>query len=59
MLHGDDNEAMGRKMDFLIQELYREINTTGAKALDAEISQQVVEIKSELEKIREQIQNVE
>ncbi|MGA1866960.1 MAG: YicC/YloC family endoribonuclease [bacterium] len=59
MLNSNDNEAAGRKMDFLIQEIYREINTTGVKALDAQISQNVVEIKSELEKIREQVQNIE
>jgi uncharacterized protein (TIGR00255 family) len=53
------NEAVGRKMDFLLQEINREVNTVSAKANDAEISQNVVEIKSELEKIREQVQNIE
>jgi uncharacterized protein (TIGR00255 family) len=53
------NEPVGRKMDFLLQEIHREVNTVSAKANDAEISQRVVEIKSELEKIREQVQNVE
>jgi len=53
------NEPVGRKMDFLLQEINREINTISAKANDAEISQNVVEIKSELEKIREQVQNIE
>jgi len=53
------NEPVGRKMDFLLQEIHREVNTISAKANDAEISQRVVEIKSELEKIREQVQNVE
>ena len=53
------NEPVGRKMDFLLQEINREINTVSAKANDAEISQSVVEIKSELEKIREQVQNIE
>jgi len=52
-------EPVGRKMDFLIQEMGREINTIGSKALDAEISRRVVDMKSELEKIREQIQNLE
>jgi uncharacterized protein (TIGR00255 family) len=52
-------EPVGRKMDFLLQEIHREVNTVSAKANDAEISQRVVEIKSELEKIREQVQNVE
>ncbi len=53
------NEPVGRKMDFLLQEIHREVNTVSAKASDAEISQIVVEIKSELEKIREQVQNIE
>jgi uncharacterized protein (TIGR00255 family) len=52
-------EPVGRKMDFLLQEIHREFNTVSAKANDAEISQRVVEIKSELEKIREQVQNIE
>jgi uncharacterized protein (TIGR00255 family) len=49
----------GRKMDFLIQEMGREINTIGSKAMDARISHLVVEIKAELEKVREQVQNIE
>ncbi len=57
LLAGKD--AVGRKMDFLLQEIHREVNTISAKANDAEISQIVVEIKSELEKIREQAQNIE
>ncbi len=52
-------EAVGRKMDFLLQEIHREMNTISAKANDAEVSQMMVEIKSELEKIREQVQNIE
>jgi len=52
-------EPVGRKMDFLVQEIHREVNTVSSKANDAEISQKVVEIKSELEKIREQVQNIE
>lgn len=51
--------AMGRKLDFLVQELNRETNTIGSKAQDIEIAKLVVEIKSEIEKIREQIQNIE
>ena len=51
--------AGGRKMDFLIQEMGREVNTIGSKAMDANIAHLVVEMKSELEKIREQIQNIE
>jgi uncharacterized protein (TIGR00255 family) len=52
-------QPVGRKMDFLIQEMNREINTIGSKANDLTITKDVVEIKSELEKVREQIQNIE
>ncbi len=52
-------QAIGRKMDFYIQEMNREVNTIGSKSQDATISQLVVEIKSELEKVREQVQNLE
>ncbi|SPF40239.1 conserved hypothetical protein [Candidatus Desulfosporosinus infrequens] len=52
-------ELVGRKLDFLVQEMNREINTIGSKANDLRIGQQVVNVKSELEKIREQIQNLE
>ena len=52
-------EAVGRTLDFLAQEMGREINTLGAKANDTEISRQVVSMKTELEKFREQVQNVE
>ncbi len=57
MLHSD--EAIGRKVDFLIQEMNREVNTIGSKSSDADISRQVIEIKSELAKLREQVQNLE
>lgn len=50
---------IGRKLDFLLQEIHREVNTLGYKSNDIVIAQQTVEIKSELEKIREQIQNIE
>ncbi|MFA5535719.1 MAG: YicC/YloC family endoribonuclease [Bacillota bacterium] len=53
------DQAVGRKLDFLLQELNREVNTIGSKSHDLEISQKVVELKSELEKIREQVQNLE
>ena len=53
------SDSIGRKLDFLVQELNREINTIGSKANDLVISRIVVEGKSELEKIREQIQNIE
>jgi len=52
-------EPIGRRMDFLIQELNREINTVGSKASDITIAQLVINFKAELEKIREQIQNIE
>ena len=51
--------AVGRKLDFLIQEFNRETNTIGSKCSDIEISGQVVDIKAEIEKIREQVQNIE
>ncbi len=52
-------EAIGRKLDFLVQEMNREVNTIGSKAQDATLAHIVVDIKAELEKIREQIQNIE
>lgn len=52
-------EPVGRQMDFLVQELNREANTMGSKSNDAELTRQVVLLKSELEKIREQVQNIE
>jgi len=52
-------EAVGRSLDFLIQEMNREINTVGSKSSDAAIAMEVVGIKSELEKLREQVQNIE
>ena len=53
------NEPVGKKLDFLIQEFNREANTIGSKAQNAEITAVVVDLKSEIEKIREQIQNIE
>lgn len=55
----ESSEPVGRKLDFLIQEFNRESNTIGSKAQDIEITRIVVELKSEIEKIREQIQNIE
>lgn len=52
-------EPIGRKLDFLVQELNRETNTIGSKAQDLQITKIVIEVKSEIEKIREQIQNIE
>jgi len=57
LLEGDD--AAGRNIDFLIQEMNREINTIGSKSADVEISKKVIEIKAELARIREQVQNIE
>ena len=53
------DEAEGRKIDFLLQEMNREINTIGSKGNDLEIARQVIEVKSELGKLREQAQNIE
>ncbi|WP_409305365.1 YicC/YloC family endoribonuclease [Peribacillus sp. SCS-155] len=55
----DKQGPIGRKLDFLIQEMNREVNTIGSKANDANITQQVVEMKSLLEKMNEQVQNIE
>jgi uncharacterized protein (TIGR00255 family) len=57
--HLRKNEPVGRTLEFITQEIFRELNTLGAKANDAGISQRVVACKAELEKIREQIQNLE
>ncbi|MGD9851233.1 MAG: YicC/YloC family endoribonuclease [Nitrospirales bacterium] len=54
-----EKEAVGKRLDFLLQEMGREVNTIGSKANDADISKHVIELKSELEKVREQVQNVE
>ncbi len=54
-----EKEPIGRKLDFLVQEMNREANTIGSKANDSNIAQKVVEIKSLLEKIKEQVQNIE
>ncbi len=55
----DTNGPVGKKLDFILQEMNREINTTGSKANNISISQIVIDVKYELEKIREQIQNIE
>lgn len=52
-------DPIGRKLEFITQEINREVNTTGSKSSDTEISNKVIEMKSELEKIREQVQNIE
>ena len=55
----NSSEAIGRKLDFLVQEINREANTIGAKAQDVDIAKKVIAIKAEVEKIREQVQNIE
>ena len=55
----NEAEPVGRRLDFLLQEMVREINTVGAKSQDASVSHAVVEIKAEIERMREQVQNVE
>jgi uncharacterized protein (TIGR00255 family) len=55
----NENEPIGRKLDFLVQEMNREANTIGSKANDSNIAKKVVEIKSLLEKLKEQVQNIE
>lgn len=55
----NEKNSTGRKLDFLIQEMNREVNTIGSKANDLDITKIVVEMKSELEKLREQVQNIE
>ena len=54
-----DTNSIGRKIDFILQEMNREVNTIGSKAMDSIITEFVVQLKCELEKIREQVQNVE
>ena len=55
----DSEEPVGRRMDFLIQEVNRESNTIGSKCTDLSIAQVVVDLKAEVEKIREKVQNIE
>lgn len=55
----DSREPIGRKLDFLVQEINREANTIGSKSQDIDIARRVIDIKAEVEKIREQIQNIE
>lgn len=55
----EDSEPVGRRMDFLVQELNREVNTMGSKSNDAELTNSVVALKAEFEKVREQVQNIE
>src|SRR5262249_46816780 len=57
--HLPKDQPAGRPLEFIVQEIFRELNTLGAKGNDAEIAQRVVACKTELEKIREQVQNLE
>jgi len=59
LLDSENSEPVGRKMDFIIQEINREVNTIGSKVNDIKISSLVITIKSELEKVREQVRNIE
>ncbi|MEE2789209.1 MAG: YicC/YloC family endoribonuclease [Myxococcota bacterium] len=59
LINGEGDGGVGRKLDFLCQEMLREINTLGSKIQDLEVTRSVVDMKSELERFREQIQNVE
>lgn len=54
----DDREEKGRQLDFMVQELARETNTIAAKSIDAEVTQEAVQLKVEIEKAREQVQNI-
>ncbi|MDQ3036353.1 MAG: YicC family protein [Myxococcota bacterium] len=58
LLAGDSPEALGRRLDFLLQEMAREANTIGAKSADSDIAHLVVELKADVERMREQVQNV-
>ncbi|MBR5756648.1 MAG: DUF1732 domain-containing protein, partial [Firmicutes bacterium] len=55
----DEKESAGKKLDFLVQEMNRESNTIGSKANDINITNKVLVLKAEIEKIREQVQNLE
>ena len=59
LLEQDDGKPCGKRLEFLLQEMHREVNTMGSKSSDLEISEAVLAIKSDLEKMREQIQNLE
>ena len=57
--HGEDNGNGGRRLDFICQEMLRETNTIGSKACDAEIAGHVIDIKCAVDRLKEQVQNVE
>ena len=56
---GDDKDGIGRRLDFIVQEMNREANTIGSKSNDREITSSMLELKAEIEKVREQVQNIE
>ena len=56
---GDSGKPVGRRLDFLLQEFGREANTIGSKGADAPVAHQIVDLKTEIERLREQVQNVE
>ena len=58
-LMGDAKDPVGKKLDFIMQEMNREANTINSKAIDLAICQDAIEVKAEVEKIREQVQNIE
>jgi uncharacterized protein (TIGR00255 family) len=58
-LTGQQGDPVGKKLDFLVQEMNRETNTIGSKANDLKVTELMLEMKSEIEKVREQIQNIE
>ena len=59
LFRSDSGEPVGRKLDFIVQEMNREANTIGSKVNDSVLAHKVVDIKGEIEKIREQVQNIE
>ena len=59
VMQAKDTHAVGKTLEFILQELLREVNTMGSKCQDAEVSKYVINAKSEIEKMKEQVQNVE
>ncbi len=59
LLTGDSDEAVGRRLDFICQEMFREANTVASKVSDIKLSELAIDLKAELERMREQVQNVE
>ena len=59
LLLADSDEAVGRRLDFICQEMFREANTVASKVSDIKLSEKAIDLKAELERMREQVQNVE